>query len=134
MQWNRRERRVSFSLVETLIANGIVIAVVLGVAQLFAVTTEANKRAALQTWMAICATQKVEELRTIEAASAGGVEHLDAQGSPVPAAGAVYQRRWSVVPHHSDPARLLLLEVIVTSTSRPIEARATGLILMQRGG
>jgi hypothetical protein len=117
---------VSFSLVETLIANAVVVAVVLGVAQLFAATTEANRRAATHSWMVICATQKVEELRTIDRDSDGGVEHLDALGTVVSPAQAVYERRWSIAPHDSDPARLLLLEVVVTSTLRPIEARAFG--------
>lgn len=122
---------MGFSLIETVIANGIVVAVALGVAQLFAVTAETNRRAAVQTSMAISASQKIEELRTIETDSAGGVEHLDARGVLAPAAGAVYERRWSIAPHYSNPARLLLLEVIVTSTSRPIQARAIG--VRQRG-
>jgi hypothetical protein len=122
---------VSFSLVETVVANGVVIAVVLGVAQLFAVTTETNRRAALQTRMAICATQKIEELRTIEVEGAG-VEHVDAEGAPAPLAAAVYERRWSIGPPHSDPARLLLVEVTVRSTVRPIEVRAIG--VKPRGG
>jgi Tfp pilus assembly protein PilV len=123
---------VSFSLVETLIANGIVVAVVLGVAQLFAVTTEMNRRAASQTWMAICAAQKMEELRTIGTDSAAGVEHLDAHGTPVSAAVATYEREWSVGPFPSDPEGLVLVDVIVRSISRPIEARAIG--VRQRGG
>jgi hypothetical protein len=122
---------VSFSLVETLIANGIVVAVVLGVAQLFAVTTEMNRRAASQTWMAICAAQKMEELRTIGTDSAAGVEHLDAHGTLVPVAVATYEREWSVGPFPSDPG-LVLVDVIVRSISRPIEARAIG--VRQRGG
>jgi hypothetical protein len=126
LHWENSAGIVSFSLVETLVANGIVITVVVGVAQLFAVTTDANRRAAVQTWMAICAAQKLEELRTIDGDSAGGLEHLDAHGVHVPASRAVYERRWSIAPHDSDPARLLLLEVIVRSTVRPIEARASG--------
>lgn len=127
-----RALAVSFSLVETLVANGVVVAVVLGVAQLFAATTEMNRRAALQTWMAICATQKIEELRTIQIDTATGVEHLDAHGALAPLGVGIYERRWSVAPHPSDPARLVLLEVTVKSTSRPIEARAIG--VRQRGG
>lgn len=123
---------MSFSLVETLIANGVVITAVVGVAQLFAVTTETNRRAAVQTWMAICAAQKLEELRTIEADSAVGVEHLDADGAPVSASLAVYERRWSIAPYETDPARLLQLEVVVRSTARPIEFRASG--VKRRGG
>jgi hypothetical protein len=117
---------VSFSLVETLIANGVVVAVVLGVAQLFAVTTEMNRRAATQTWMAICAVQKMEELRTIGSDSAAGVEYLDGHGMAVPAAVAIYEREWSVGPFPSDSEGLILVDVIVRSVTRPIEARAIG--------
>jgi hypothetical protein len=123
---------VSFSLVETLIANGVVVAVVLGVAQLFAVTTETNRRAALQTWMAICATQKMEELRTIGAESGAGVEHLDAQGAIVPAAAGLFEREWSVGPLPSNPERLVIIDVVVRSTSRRLEQRAIG--VKQRDG
>lgn len=123
---------VGFSLIETLIANGIIVSVALGVAPLFAVTTETNRRAALHTWMAICAAQKIEELRTIEEEIPAGVEHLDARGALVPPAVAVYERRWSIEPLPADPERLLFLKVIVTSTSRPIEARAIG--VRRRGG
>jgi Tfp pilus assembly protein PilV len=123
---------VSFSLVETLIANGVVVAVVLGVAQLFTVTTEMNRRAGLQTWMAICAAQKVEELRTIGSDTGAGVEHLDAHGAPVPAPIAVYEREWSVRPLPTDPERLVLVDVVVRSTTRRIEAHAIG--VRPRGG
>jgi hypothetical protein len=129
---HRASGSVSFSLVETLIANGVVFAVVLGVAQLFAVTADVNRRAALQTWIGICAAQKAEELRTVAAESASGVDYLDSRGAAVPAGVAAYERRWSIGPLPSDPARLLIVEVIVTSTSRPIEARAIG--VRQRGG
>jgi len=123
---------VGFSLIETLIANGIVVAVALGVAPLFAMTTETNRRAALHTWMAICAAQKIEELRTIEEEIPDGVEYLDARGAFVPPAAAMYERRWSIGPLPGDPERLSFLQVIVTSTSRPIEARAMG--VRRRGG
>jgi len=117
---------LGFSLIETLIANGIVIAVSLGVAQLFAMTTEVNRRAAIQTWMTLCAVQKMEELRTDEAVSPDGVEHLDSNGAVVSPAAATYVRRWSIEPLPSDPDALVVLRVIVTATSRPIEARIVG--------
>jgi hypothetical protein len=123
---------VSFSLVETLMANGVLFAVVVGVAQLFAVTADVNRRAALQTFMGICAAQKAEELRTVAAERASGVDYLDSRGAAVPAGVAAFERRWSIGPLPSDSARLLVIEVIVTSTSRPIDAHAIG--VKQRGG
>ena len=52
-----------FSLAETLFATGILMAVALGVAQLFAVATQANRGAKGQTSTAILAAQKMEQLR-----------------------------------------------------------------------
>ncbi|MGH9315267.1 MAG: type IV pilus modification PilV family protein [Vicinamibacterales bacterium] len=117
---------MGFSLIETVVATGIVIAVALGVAQLFAVTTDVNRRAAMQTSMTLFAVQKMEQLRTGEAAPLVGVEHLDSGGDVVPAAAAVYVRRWSIEPLASDPSTLLILQVIVTCASRPIDARIVG--------
>jgi type II secretory pathway pseudopilin PulG len=123
---------VGFTLIETLIANGIVLAVALGVAQLFAMTTDANRRAALQTWMTLCAVQKLEELRTVEAAGLSGVEHLDSSGAVVPASNAAYVRRWSIEPLASHPDSLLVTSVVVTFVARPVETQIVG--VHRRGG
>jgi len=52
-----------FSLVEVLVAMGILTAVSLGVAQLFAVSTRANLMAKGQTSTTVLAEQKMEQLR-----------------------------------------------------------------------
>lgn len=64
MRWaksNSSER--GFSLIEVMFSLGILMAVCLGVAQLFAVGTRANLAAKGQTSTAILAAQKMEQLR-----------------------------------------------------------------------
>jgi type II secretory pathway pseudopilin PulG len=106
---------MGFSLLETLIATGIVAAVALSVGQLFALTAETNRRAAAQTTMTLFAMQKLEELRTIDTTVAGGPEYLDAAGAVVVQTDAVYIREWSMAPVATDSERLFLIQVQVGS-------------------
>jgi type II secretory pathway pseudopilin PulG len=117
---------MGFSLIETVVATGIIATVALGVAQLFAVTADLNRRAAMQTSMTLLAVQKMEELRSAGTGGADGTDHLDSGGGIVPVAGAAYVRRWTIEPLPADPERLLLMKVVVVSASRPIEARLVG--------
>jgi type II secretory pathway pseudopilin PulG len=52
-----------FTLVETLVATGIMATVALGVAQLFVIATDANRAAKQQTSATTLAEQKMEQLR-----------------------------------------------------------------------
>lgn len=54
-----------FSLLETLVSIGILSAVSLGVAQLFALSMLANRNAKLQTSTALLATEKMEQLKAL---------------------------------------------------------------------
>jgi prepilin-type N-terminal cleavage/methylation domain-containing protein len=67
-----------FSLVEVLIALGILTGVSLGVAQLFAASTNANRVARTRTSTAAMAEQKMEQLRSLD----WGFD-LQGQGLPV---------------------------------------------------
>lgn len=60
-----RSHEVGFSLVEVLIAIGLLTTVTLGVAQLFAVAVSSNLTARAQTSTAILAAQKLEQLRSL---------------------------------------------------------------------
>jgi prepilin-type N-terminal cleavage/methylation domain-containing protein len=52
-----------FTLIETLVATGIMAVVALGVAQLFVIATDANRAAKQQTSATTLAQQKIEQLR-----------------------------------------------------------------------
>lgn len=117
---------MGFSLIETVVATGILATVALGVAQLFAVTADLNRRAAMQTSMTVLAAQKMEEVRSAGTDATGGTDHLDSGGVTAPASDAVYVRRWSIEPLPANPGGLLLIRVSVTSASQPIEERIVG--------
>lgn len=78
MQQARFSSSSGFSLVEVLISMGILTAVSLGVAQLFAVSTRANWVARGQTSTTALAEQKMEQLRSLT----WGFD-VDGQGLPV---------------------------------------------------
>lgn len=151
-----------FSLVEVVIALGILTGVSLGVAQLFAASTNANRVARDRTSTIAMAEQKMEQLRSLDWGfdlqgqglpvsdtttnlavyphtnngsglnpspsdtllrnTPGFVDYLDANGAWVgtgeqPTAGAVYIRRWAIVPLPTNPNNTLILQVLVTSAA-----------------
>lgn len=152
-----------FSLAEVAVATGILAAVSLGVAQMFALSTEKNLTAKQQVSTTTMATQKMEQLRgltfsydssglglpvtdtttnlavctadgtgsglnpsptdSLEVNRDGFVDYLDARGTCVgtgttPPAGAVFTRRWSILPLPTNPNNTLVLSVLVTPTAR----------------
>lgn len=151
-----------FSLVEVVISLGILTGVSLGVAQLFAASTNANRVARTRTSTTAMAEQKMEQLRSLDWGfdlqgqglpvtdtttnlavyphqnngsglnpspsdtlmqnTPGFVDYLDANGVWVgtgdnPTAGAVYLRRWAIVPLPTNPNNTLILQVLVTSVA-----------------
>jgi type II secretory pathway pseudopilin PulG len=62
---SRSNRSSGFSLTEVMIAMGLLTAVSLGIAQLFAVSTRANRVARDQTSTTAVAAQKMEQLRSL---------------------------------------------------------------------
>ncbi len=126
-----------FSLVESVVACGVVTVGVLSVAQLFAMAVSMNAASRNATLAAILAAQKVEELRTV-AEPAGGVEFIDARGRPLPYAGGVqppgaaFLRRWAIEPLHVDPSNVAALAVTVTPVARGVGAREVALASVWR--
>ena len=151
-----------FSLVEVVISLGILAGVSLGVAQLFAASTNANRVARNRTSTTVMAVQKMEQLRSLDWGfdlqgqglpvtdtttnlavyphqdngsglnpspsdtllqnTPGYVDYLDANGAWVgtganPTAGAVYLRRWAIIPLPTNPNNTLILQVLVTSVA-----------------
>ena len=151
-----------FSLVEVVISMALLTTVSLGVAQLFAASTNANRVAHHRTSTTAMAEQKMEQIRslnwgfdlqgqglpvtdtttnlavyphrdngsglnpspsdTLLRNTAGFVDYLDANGAWVgtgddPTPGAVYLRRWAIVPLPTNPNNTLVLQVLVTSVA-----------------
>jgi uncharacterized protein (TIGR02598 family) len=114
-----------FSLVETIIATGLIVAALVTLAQLLAIGVQAGAVARIRTTSALLAGRKMEELRarTWEAMLGDGresVEFFDGQGSrvcgetPMPCGAAAYVCRWSAEPATFN-ANVLVIEVDVAA-------------------
>lgn len=130
-----------FSLLEVLVAGGILVSAALGIAPLFALAAQANLNARARTAGALLAAGKMEELRglpwsegagepgpepsppdALERNAPGFFDYLDAAGRPAGAgavapAQAVYVRRWSIEPLPADRDGSRILQVAVTTTA-----------------
>jgi len=107
-----------FSLVEVLVAIGILITVAAAIPQLFTAATRANAEAGVVTWATTLAAQKIEELkgRPLEAVAGESIDYLDRQGrldtpGSLPRA---YTRRWWIEPLPSASGRTLVVSVAVS--------------------
>jgi prepilin-type N-terminal cleavage/methylation domain-containing protein len=134
-----------FSLLEVLVAMGVITTVLTGVAPLFAMSIRTNIRARDASYASMFAAQKIEQLRaggdpvrspdgTLANDTPGFVEYLDADGMVLagdvvgPPPRTAYIRRWSVEPAALDPLHTLVIHVVVTrlrSSWRP-EVSARG--------
>ncbi len=80
-----------FSLVEVLVATGILVTVAAAVPQLFTAATRANAQAGAVTWATTLAAQKLEELRSrpdLEAVVGESVDFLDQRGGQIVSPGS----------------------------------------------
>ena len=111
-----------FSLVEVLVAVGLMTTAVAMLARLFVLSVETNLTSRHRTYAAVLAQQKLEELRAeaFEASSGytavGGVEYLDRSGQVVDvgtdsSGRGVYMRRWTIDPLPADPINAVVIQV-----------------------
>ena len=128
----RLRRASGFTLVETLIATGILVTAIAGLAQLFALSLRFTRDSA-QTGAALVAAQdKLESLRALRFGYdengaaltdprlqpspptslsenvAEYVDWLDDAGNVVTEAGATYARRWRITEMAVDPATIAI--------------------------
>jgi Tfp pilus assembly protein PilV len=102
------------SLIEALIAGGVLATGVLGLAQVlvFSATAIASARQmTMATWLA---AQKVEELRAAAFEAGGGADQVEQ-----------YRRTWQVSWHPDDPADTLAIVVTVTPGGARFATRRT---------
>jgi Tfp pilus assembly protein PilV len=111
--WRRCEG--GFSLVEVLVATGVLVSGIAAVLQLFFIATQATLEARDVTYAAVLAAQKIEELRAGALPEPGdAIEYLAANGVRLPdRAGGLYERRWRVTPLPMQPADTVVLTVRV---------------------
>jgi prepilin-type N-terminal cleavage/methylation domain-containing protein len=133
-----------FTLIEVLVALGIVVGGVTALAPLASMTVRANTLARTMTTTAILAQQKMEELLPevgvdLDRSPAGALArnldgwfdfvdrsgHVLGGGAPPPA-GADYLRRWSVEPLADSAGHLLVVQVLVTDVRNTASADAAG--------
>lgn len=121
-----------FTLLETLIATGIVVTAVAGLAQLVAFSAGLTRASAESAVALAAAQQKLEALRALEygfdeagiatsdprLAPAQYVDWLDASGVEVEEADAAFVRRWQITTIEATEPSLIGIEVCV------LEARA----------
>lgn len=117
-----------FSLVEVLVATGVLATGLLTLAQLLAMAYAANVAARQATSAMALAVQKIEEIRANPVAAAlGSIEYADERGALVGTGGgaparAVYVRRWSAEARAVGSSALLLVQVRVDPISGPSRA------------
>jgi Tfp pilus assembly protein PilV len=100
-------RSDGFSLIEAMLASGVLAVGVLSLAQLFAVATLGFAAAERMTSGAILASQKVEELRSVPCCVAvDGTDRINE-----------YTRAWSVRPLPLDPDGAVVIQVSVSPGS-----------------
>jgi len=104
-----------FSLIETVIAIGLIVSAVLMLAQLIAASVHTTALAQYRSISTIIGQQKMEQLR-VEATLGdvdAAVEHFDGSGrsvcgTPVPCPDAVFSVRWTVVSPAHVPGMVLI--------------------------
>ncbi len=131
-----------FSLVEVLVAAGLLATAVVALAQLFALSARANLAARRISDASILAARKLEELRAegelspsppaaLQENTAGYVDYVDAFGNTLadggtPQGAAIYTRRWSIAPLPASSGEALVLQVLVTPLRDRSDATAAG--------
>jgi prepilin-type N-terminal cleavage/methylation domain-containing protein len=115
----REQDRNGFTLIEVVVAAGLVATIALGVAPLFKIAAERNRGARLQTLATLIALQKVEEIKSLDPAGlarspAGSLDSdIDGYFDHVDVRGAAFVRRWSIAPRSAGPAGVMVIQVLV---------------------
>ena len=114
-----------FSLVEVLVATGLLMTAIVSLAQLFVLATRANAAAGEMTEATILAAQKVEELRAAPLPIVLGsqsVDYVDSRGEMLGSATfdgrRAYARRWWVESSVVSTAAVTVAVTVVVSRYR----------------
>ena len=99
-----------FSLIEVLVATGILAVALSGLAPIFLVAARANVDARHSTYAAVLAAQKIEELRAAPFPEPTGGELMEDLEPP-------YQRRWAIEALPGYPLDAVVISVAVSQRS-----------------
>jgi len=143
-----------FSLVEAVLATGLLASALVSLGQLFAISVANNRSARVRSYVAVLAQQKMEQLRSLAwgfdplgapvsdtglslspsdaltADRSGWVDYLDEAGNilgggtSVPPK-AVYVRRWAIEPLPENPAHTIVIRVLATTRAASDMAEAS---------
>ena len=123
-------RHAGFTLIESLVAMGLVVVIALGSAQLFIVAMARNLSAREQLAMALLASTKVNDLAaaaadgTIAVSPADSLDRaVDGWSDTAIQAGRPYVRRWRVSPVQGFGDEVVALAVRVTPAAGTEDVR-----------
>lgn len=122
-----RQRERGFSLIELVVALGLLGVGLIGVVRLFPVGLRASKRSEVISKATLLAQQQLEEVKTF------GFDALIATPPPFPLAGASGNYRWTVTIHDVEVAGVPAsneLRAVTVNVSWPEggQTRTTGLV------
>src|SRR5262249_40016585 len=126
----RRAR--GFTLIEVVIAAGLLVALSTGAAMVLMQTLNTLDRSRHRAMALVLARDKLEQvlsltwsIRTVDGVQllltdegtqpAAHVDYLDAQGAVVASSAAIYERRWTISRSGTGAAELLTVQVSVTT-------------------
>jgi Tfp pilus assembly protein PilV len=136
-----RTRAGGFTLVEVLVATGILVTIATGTAQLFAIAIRHDVAARQQLAMSLAAAVKLDEIAAqvsadaVPATSAGAVDHaIDGFSDTVVASGASFERRWVVapLPEYSATAVVVVVRVVPHAVNAVLEIEAAAIAEARR--
>jgi Tfp pilus assembly protein PilV len=106
-----------FSLIEVLVAAGLLVGSLAALAFVFVFATRANADAQYATYATVLAMQKMEELRAASVPQVvDAVDYADMRGTVLSGQSdppqAVYERRWTVEPLVTAPDALVIVVTV----------------------
>jgi prepilin-type N-terminal cleavage/methylation domain-containing protein len=121
-----------FTLVEVVVATGILVTIAAGTTQLFAVAIRQSAAARQQLAMSLAASAKIEDVAAAVASAdppvliAGAIDRaVEGYADVVVQSGAAFERRWIVAPLSSYAPTAVLIAVRVAARgaqgAQPIE-------------
>jgi len=114
----RRAR--GFTLIEVVMAVGLLVALCAGAAMVMMLTLNTIDRSRHRALALILARAKLEQVLSLEGTQPSDqVDYLDAQAQPVASSAARYERRCTITRTGTGPAELLIVQVRVV----PLPAR-----------
>jgi prepilin-type N-terminal cleavage/methylation domain-containing protein len=119
MQDERNDEQ-GFSLIEVLVATGILGAAAVALSGLCLTSADAMLAARQRSIATILARARLEELLADADGLRNGVDagdRVSASGASEPDAGGWYERRWVVTPSAAIPDKLVVAAVVVTTAA-----------------